>query len=136
MSVSFCKVFDMSETELELCDFNKIFTDDSIQKRNENLKTKQVYKKLVQNDTVIWYSDNTYDENANILQIERNCEEIKLTFIDNPADPAFGFGIRICNSGSKYDPFNICFMNLFNQLQLLVKEESIKRLVKTERGCK
>ncbi len=135
-NIIFCKVFDMSETELELCDFNKIFTDDSIQKRNENLKTKQVYKKLVQNDTVIWYSDNTYDENANILQIERNCEEIKLTFIDNPADPAFGFGIRICNSGSKYDPFNICFMNLFNQLQLLVKEESIKRLVKTERGCK
>lgn len=111
---------------------NNIVDCKVLEEENENLKTKQAYEKLVHNDTVIWYSDNTYDENANILQIERNCEDIELTFIDNPDDPSFGFGIRICNSGSKYDPFNICFMNLFNQIQLLVKDDSIKRLVKTE----
>lgn len=134
-----CEVFDMSDIELRLCDFDNDVTDElinSAQKRNENLKTKQVYKKLVHNGTIIWYSDNIYDESANILQIEGNREEIKLTFIDNPDDPSFGFGIRICNSGSKYDPFNICFMKLFNQLQLLDKANSIKKLVKTEKSCK
>jgi len=134
-SIVGCQVFDMSEIELELCDSDNSITDEinSVQKRNENLKTKQAYKKLVHNDIVIWYSDNIYDESA---KIERDCEEIKLTFIDNPDDPSFGFGIRICNSSSKYDPFNICFMNLFNQLQLLVKDDSIKKLVKTEKSCK
>lgn len=137
-SIIDCKVFDMSKIELEFCDSDNSITNEmsSVQKRNENLKTKQVYKKLVHSDIIIWYSDNIYDESANILQIEKDCEEIKLTFIDNPDDPAFGFGIRICNSGSKYDPFNICFMNLFNQFQLLAKDNSIKKLVKTEKSCK
>ncbi len=128
----------MSDIELEFCDFDNDVTDElnSTQKRNEKLKTKQVYKKLVHNDTIIWHSDNIYDESANILQIEGNRKEINLTFIDNPDDPSFGFGIRICNSGSKYDPFNICFMNLFNQLQLLDKNDSIKKLLKTEKSCK
>lgn len=137
-SIVGCKVFDMSEIELELCDFDNGFTNEvnSVQKRNETLKIKQAYKKLVHNDTVIWYSDNIYDESANILQIEMNCKKIKLTFIDNPDNPSFGFGIRICNSGSKYDPFNICFMNLFNQLQSLVKDDSMKKLVKTEKSCR
>jgi len=134
-SIIGCEVFDMVDIELEFCDFDNDVKDElnSVQKRNENLKTKQIYKRLVHNNTIIWYSDNIYDESANILQIERNCEEIKLTFIDNPDDPTFGFGIRICNSGSKYDPFNICFMNLFNQLQLLGKDNSIRKLVKNEK---
>jgi len=137
-SIVGCKVFDINEIELELHDFDNSFTNriNSIQKRNENLKMKYAYKKLVHNDAVIWYSDNIYDENANILRIERNCGEIKLCFINNPGDPSFGFSIRICNSGSKYDPFNICFMNLFNQFQFLVKEDSTKKLVRTENRCK
>lgn len=134
-SILDCKVFDISEIELELCDFDDDFTDkaNSVQKLNENLKMKQAYKKLVHNNTIIWHSDNIYDDSANTLQIERNFDKIKLTFIDNPNDPSFGFGIRICNSGSKYDPFNICFMNLFIQLQLLVKDDSIEKLIKTKK---
>ncbi|HIT10005.1 MAG TPA: hypothetical protein IAC24_00110 [Candidatus Onthousia faecigallinarum] len=137
-SIIDCEVFDMVDIESELSDFDNGVADkiNYVSNRNEELKTKQAYKKLVYNNTIIWYSDNIYDESANILQIERNCEEIKLTFTDNPADPSFGFGIRICNSGSKYDPFNICFMNLFNQLQLLSKNDLMKKLVKTEKSCR
>lgn len=115
-----CKVFEPCEVR-------------DAERKNEYLKTKQANKKLVDNDTIIWYSDNIYDENANILQIEKDCEEIKLTFIDNPDDPTFGYGIRICNSGSKYDPFNICFMKLFNQFQLLVNEDSLKKVLKNSK---
>ena len=96
---------------------------------NELLKNNGVYNRLVQDSAIIWYSDNIYDEKANKLKIEKKDDKIILTFTDNPDDPTFGFGIRICNSGSKYEPFNLCFMNLFNQLQVLNRQEEQKKLV-------
>lgn len=50
----------MDDIELELCDFDNEVTDklNSVQTRNKNLKTKQVYKKIVHNDIIVWYSDN------------------------------------------------------------------------------
>ncbi len=131
-SIMDCKVFNTSKNEFEFCNSDKGIDEiGSVQKINVHLKMEESYKTLVHDNTIVWYSDNIYDESANILRIERDDEEIKLTFIDNPEDPSFGFGIRICNSGSKYDPFNICFMNLFNQLQLLAKETLAKTLVKS-----
>lgn len=121
-SIIKCKVFDASDIELGICD-----TKEQI---NELLKNNGVYNRLVQDSAIIWYSDNIYDEKANKLKIEKEDDEIILTFTDNPDDPAFGFGIRICNSGSKYTPFNLCFMNLFNQLQALNKKGEQKKLVK------
>lgn len=127
-----CKVFDVSDIEFEMCvtkeQKNKLLK--SSQLYNEILKHGDVYSRLVQNSTIIWYSDNIYDEKANILRIEKEDDKIILTFIDNPNDPTFGFGIRICNSGSKYDPFNICFMNLFNQLQALNIKDEQKEFVR------
>ena len=116
-----CKVFDTSDIKLEICDTKE--------QMNELLKNNGVYNRLVQDSAIIWYSDNIYDEKANKLKIEKKDDKIILTFTDNPDDPTFGFGIRICNSGSKYDPFNLCFMNLFNQLQALNKQEEQKKLV-------
>lgn len=122
-NITDCKVFDVSDIELELCEYDDEIKNeiDSNQSMNEKLKTRQTYKQLVQNGAIIWYSDNIYDEKANKMKIEKNDSEITFTFVDNPDDPTFGFGIRICNSDSKYDPFNLCFMNLFNQLQTLNK---------------
>ncbi len=133
-NVKDCKVFEICGNKSEISDWNDDVSYGLIdfKKENEKLKTGQKYKKLVHNGTIIWYSDNIYDEKANILRIERNVNGIKLVFIDNPDDPCFGFGIRICNSSSKYDPFNNCFMQLFNQFQLLAKESPIRKLVKPE----
>lgn len=83
------------------------------------MKEKKANEKLIHNEVIIFYSDSIYDEKANILKINKNDGFILLEFIDNEDDPIFGFGIRISNSGSKYDPFNICFMRLFNNLQEL-----------------
>lgn len=115
-----CKVFDTSDIKLEICDTKE--------QMNELLKNNGVYNRLVQDSAIIWYSDNIYDEKANKLKIEKKDDKIILTFTDNPDDPTFGFGIRICNSGSKYEPFNLCFMNLFNQLQVLNRQEEQKKL--------
>ncbi len=116
-----CKVFDVSEIESEIYDTKE--------QTNELLKNNNIYNRLVQDSAIVWYSDNIYDEKANKLKIEKKDDEIILTFTDNPDDSTFGFGIRICNSGSKYAPFNLCFMNLFNQLQVLNKKDEQKKLV-------
>lgn len=116
-----CNIFDAGNNEPEKCN-----TEEQM---NESLKIKSVYNLLVQDSIITLYSDNIYDEKANKLRIEKKDNKIILTFIDNPDDPTFGFGIRICNSGSKYEPFNLCFMNLFNQLQALNKNENQKKLV-------
>lgn len=116
-----CNIFDAGNNEPEKCN-----TEEQM---NESLKIKSVYNLLIQDSIITWYSDNIYDEKANKLRIEKKDNKIILTFIDNPDDPTFGFGIRICNSGSKYEPFNLCFMNLFNQLQALNKNEDQKKLV-------
>lgn len=94
---------------------------------NRKLKIEDANSKLVKNGVIEWYSDSIYDEKANLLKIEKDNDKIIFTFFDNPDDPVFGFGIRICNFGSKYDPFNICFMNLYNKFQKLAKEEQYKR---------
>ena len=116
-----CNIFDAGNNEPEKCNIEE--------QMNESLKIKSVYNLLIQDSIITWYSDNIYDEKANKLRIEKKDNKIILTFIDNPDDPTFGFVIRICNSGSKYEPFNLCFMNLFNQLQALNKNEDQKKLV-------
>lgn len=127
-----CKVFAVSDNELEMCNTKEQMNEllKSSQLYNEGLKNRDVYNRLVQDSAIIWYSDNIYDEKANKLKIEKEDDKIILTFIDNPDDPTFGFGIRICNSGSKYDPFNVCFMNLFNQLQTLNIKDEQKKFVR------
>lgn len=124
-----CNVFETSDFELEMCNTQKQIGKSLISSQlfNERLKSSLAYNSLVQDSIIIWYSDNIYDEKANKLIINKQDDKITLTFVDNPDDPTFGFGIRICNSGSKYDPFNICFMNLFNQLQLLNKSKQQKQ---------
>lgn len=132
-----CKVFAVSDIELEMCNIKEQMNEllKSSQLYNEELKNRDVYNRLVQDSAIIWYSDNIYDEKANKLRIEKKDDKIILNFIDNPDDPTFGFGIRICNSGSKYDPFNVCFMNLFNQLQTLNKKNE-KNKSKTKKMTK
>lgn len=127
-----CNVLDTSEIELQTCD-NEIEKEkllNSVQSQNAAIKNSDTYKSLVQTSTITWYSDNIYDERANILRITKSANNITLNFTDNPDDPAFGFSIRICNSGSKYDPFNICFMKLFNELQILSNKTNQMKLVR------
>lgn len=126
-----CNVLNVSEIELMLCSDQDQVKEllNSNKAYKEKLKSSDVYHRLVQDTTITWYSDNIYDDKANKMTIEKNNNKIKLTFTDNPEDPTFGFGIRISNSGSKYDPFNLCFMMLFNQLCSLNQVDKQKTLV-------
>lgn len=91
---------------------------------NTMLKYSSAYNELVDNGEINFYSDNIYNERANLLKITKEQDKIKLSFIANEKDPSgFGFSIRICNDGSKYQPFNVCFMHLFNSLSKSKEEE-------------
>ena len=97
---------------------------------NKKLLFEKANSKLVKNGVINWYSDSNYDKKANLLKIEKINKEIILTFFDNPEDFVLGFGIRFCNSGSKYYPFNVCFMNLYNELQNLYdKNDNFKKIL-------
>ena len=73
-----CNVFQVSDIELEMCNTQEQTTKllNSSQLYNERLKSSYAYNSLVQDSTIIWYSDNIYDEKANKLSIEKIDDEI------------------------------------------------------------
>lgn len=77
------------------------------------------------NKTITWYSDETNSKVSNILRIKKEEDKFILNFYTQPHiegydrdfNSKYSISIRFRNSGSKYKPFNICFMRLFNNLQ-------------------
>lgn len=100
-----------------------IFKDESFDK--EYYKRKAIDRGLIDNNRIIWKSDDFSHEVAPYFSIEKLDNSFKLTF-DKPKSKLDGYedyllssvncNIRIRNSGSFYDPFNIAFMDLFNSL--------------------
>lgn len=74
-------------------------------------------QKLFSNNMVDWHSDDfSYDESSRLL-IEPNGDDFKITFVRGLTDMGFfTYSVRICNSGSRYNPFNVCFMHMYHQL--------------------
>lgn len=120
-----CSVFDVDSLSLSMCETEdeKSALKSNVQKRNENLKSGEHYKALVQGESIVWHSDNRPIGKANSVKIERKDGHIVLTFVSNPSDD-FGFSVRICTSGSKYDPFEIPFLRLYNNLISLDKDKN------------
>jgi len=121
------KIYGPSEIELALCTTTqerKLLLERNAQ-MNKKVLLSSAYSKLVNQQTITWYSDSIYDERASVLEINATEKEITMTITDNPDDPNFGSVIQISNSGSKYTPFNICFMNLYNELQKQLEKEKV-----------
>ena len=76
-------------------------------------------------NTITWVSDATGFEVANKLSIKKLDDKFLIEFKTQPyvegyeqEDNALGvIGIRFRNSGSRYNPFNIIFMRMFNEMQ-------------------
>lgn len=103
--------------------------EDYLKKTKEEyrLYNKSNYNELFdeKNKTITWYSDETAHEVANYLKIKKEDEKYKLEFSTQPHiegydrdfNSKYSIPIRFRNSGSRYKPFNVCFMRLFNNLQ-------------------
>ena len=93
----------------------------------ESIKTnyRYQYNKLVDdNKNINWISDEDLEEIGDSFKLSKlNNDEYRLTFYRNGKIPSFGFkspthiSVRIRNSGSRYDPFNCAFMQMYNELQ-------------------
>ena len=94
---------------------------------NKRLRRDPVFEKIYDGKTITLYSDSACDDNANSLFIFEENGAICLKFVRNVDDSIRGMGIRISNSGSKYSPFNTCFMRMFHSFQNYDKTIKTKR---------
>ena len=90
---------------------------DSSKLINESPSAQYSYKNLFQNGIIKWYSDDAPLEEASMLEIKSQEDKYIITFHQGKED--FGFptyAIRFRNSGSRYEPYNLAFMNMYNSL--------------------
>ena len=84
------------------------------------------YNELYSKDSneITWYSDETNYEVANILKIKKVTDSFVINFYTqenkNEYDKDFNsphhIVIRFRNSGSRYKPFNVIFMRMYNDM--------------------
>ena len=94
---------------------------------NEELNAHYQYLKntpernLFKDNKVDWHSDDFVYENDSRLLIEKIDECFKITFIKSKKEYDDGilmtYSVRISNSGSRYNPQNIEFMNMYDKLK-------------------
>ena len=86
---------------------------------NQELKEKDRFnnKKLFHDNKIEWYSDDGEYEKVSRMIIDKEEDSFKITFVrskDNIKIPTFF--VCICNNGSRYEYFNMIFMNLYHKL--------------------
>ncbi len=98
-----------------------IFED---KKLNKNLFLSYEYHILVdENKNINWVSDDGPFELEDMLRISKYDDDTyRLTFIRNDKELDFGYkssrkiSVRFRNSGSRYKPFNVPFMKMYQEL--------------------
>ena len=104
-----------------------IFDDFSENKDIYRLCNYANYQELFdeENKTITWYSDETAHEVANYLKIKKEDDSFKISFYiqeykegyDRDFNTINYIPVRIRNSGSRYAPFNIIFMKMYQKLK-------------------
>lgn len=75
-------------------------------------------EKLFLDNKVNWHSDDFSYENASYVTIEKGNESYIIEFHKSKNAELFNtFSIRFRNSGSRYNPYNLLFMNMYNNLK-------------------
>lgn len=70
---------------------------------------------LFKDEKIEWCSDDSNEEVASKLIIEKLEDVFKVTFVKSKDRNKYS--VRICNSGSRYAPFNGSFLNMYNELK-------------------
>lgn len=68
-------------------------------------------------DKIMWYSDDYSIDEASLLVISKIDDYYELEF-NKSKNKTFAktFFVRFRNSGSRYDPYNVTFMNMYKEL--------------------
>ena len=107
-----CNVFDKdSLVDYEEEDFESLLEEN----KKLNKATKYIQEKLFINYKIKWISDDSNeDTDYNAFILKKKDGKIELSFVLNEH---MNKSIRFSNSGSRYDPYNLVFMRMFNKLQ-------------------
>lgn len=91
----------------------------NVEERNNIIKANQIYeeKKLFINDSIEWHCDDfPYDEGG-ILKISAYEDKFIVSFEKSKNVEGFkNYSVRLRNSGSRYNPFNSLFMEMYRAL--------------------
>ena len=115
------EIFKVDDFQLERCDSdedrNNLYKQ--YEEWNNELKERDIYKSLFDNDKVTWICDDceNFDiDKSNSFQIIKEDDKYKLMFRFNDKNPYIR-SIRVCNCGSRYNPFNMIIKDFFHELQ-------------------
>lgn len=97
---------------------NNMFLEEfNLDGTNNPEKEDYAFEKLFQNGVIEWYSDDAPLEDASKVEIKREEESYAITFYQGKEDYGFPtYTVRFRNSGSRYEPYNTTFMNMYNGL--------------------
>lgn len=106
-------LFEKSYNNVKTCN---IYTDKKFKRLNKTLLNSYQYNRLFNNNEIKWLSDEAPDTRANFFNIVKFDEQFVVNF--ERRDKNFlNYVVIIRNSGSRYHPFNVIFMDMFNELQ-------------------
>ncbi len=124
----------IKECELSNLDYHQILLEKELQnqERISNFKAKAQATGLIKNNIITWLSDDFSSEIAPYFTITKVNDYYVFEFFNNSLNNASkndldyfflkimqlknNHSVRIRNSGSSYEPFNVCFMKLYQEL--------------------
>ena len=71
---------------------------------------------LFKDDKIEWHCDDEPYEESAVLSITKKDDKFLVDIVDPEKEHIFA-GVRLRNSGSRHQPYNIVFMRMFNELQ-------------------
>lgn len=98
----------------QICNYETVGDCNQLKKDDSSRKYPLVNKGIIS-----WHSDADMSEISSVLNIKKLDEDnLQLEFIKNqPQDEMdLTYSVRFRNSGSAYEPFNLTFMKLYNDL--------------------
>ena len=96
---------------------NKVYYSNEV---DDYCEIKDKENELFKNNMIEWYSDELPIDIASKLTIKKEDETFKILFEKSKksCDGIFiTYTIRFRNSGSRYNPFNFSFMQMYNELK-------------------
>lgn len=120
------KIYELFEKLYEDIKSVNVFEDLEDEERKFFVINNSNYSELFneETNTITWYSDETNSKISNYLKIIKEADSFALEFNTQPYidgyerdfNSAYSIPIRFRNSGSKYKPFNIVFMRMYEEL--------------------
>lgn len=115
-----CNIFTVLDFELERCESEEEKQELIIQKENMNNSHKKYeqYKSLFHDNVIEWRSDDFPYDDASFVTVEKQDESFTITF-NKSGEVDFlyqTYAIRFRNMGSRYTPFNMIFMRMYQEL--------------------